>query len=253
MGDRVVAPQRRVPRESSTQSATSPSQGPGSPGPGAPAAPSIPQAAPTCRIRRTRPTPNPAETRSQKGRWSRRRSRFQPRRPSRKTRARQLVRKVWGFTRLPTPRPSPRGRYPPGRRRPPGGTGPAERRAPLGDDPPPVQDQGPVAEPFGRLQHVGAHQNGRPLVPKGPQGVLQVPLGGRVQPHQGLVEEKDFRLVEERAADEELLPLAFGEGGRQGIPFLPEVVPAEQGLGLWLPAVQGEGPGDELQVLPGGQ
>src|SRR5690606_5808530 len=40
--------------------------------------------------------------------------------------------------------------------------GPQSVEPPLGDDPPPVQDQGPVAEPFGRLQHVGAHQNGRP-------------------------------------------------------------------------------------------
>jgi len=115
------------------------------------------------------------------------------------------------------------------------------------DDAPALQHGNPVGGPQ-RGQALG-HQEDRPLAPRRPEGLTDLPLADGVQRRRPLVEDQDGRALQEHAGQGQPLP----QPPRQVLAALrhPRPVAARQGQDLLVLAGQASGPLDRVPAHPG--
>ena len=118
-----------------------------------------------------------------------------------------------------------------------------------------IDDADALGHAFGHFEDVGGHDDGDTLAHLVEQHLLDLPGRAGVEAGQRLVEDDQFRIVDEGAGERDLLQHALGEAAAALMRVRGEAEPFDQlgGAGLRLPRVDLPEAGDEFEIFVGGE
>ena len=118
-----------------------------------------------------------------------------------------------------------------------------------------AQDQDGGTDLFDHLEHVGTVQDDFAAAGKRAQQSAQHERGGDVQAGEGLVEDEDFGIVQQRGGEENLLAHALGVRREGRVAVVPESEGAEEfvHLGIEDAARHAAKPAHQLEILAAGE